>query len=108
MTKSNYESLFNECLLIAHHVASAFGVSMVDMQSNRRSSYGVNMSDARSMYYYLARNQTTATYSIIGDALSKDHTSVISGCKKAHTKFNDYSWHSRLVLVTDSLGFNRL
>lgn len=108
MTKDDYQMQFEECQLIAGCVASAFGVSMTDMKSSRRSSYGVNMGDARSMYYYLARNHTTASYPIIGDALSKDHTSVISGCKRAHDKFNDYSWHSRLLLVTDFLGFNRL
>jgi len=108
MTKDDYQMQFDECELIAGCVASAFGVSMIDMKSRRRSSNGVKMDDARSMYYYLARNHTTASYPIIGKALSKNHSSVMSGCKRARAKFNDCNWHSTLLLVTDFLGFNRL
>lgn len=106
MTKSDYESLFNECLLIAQHVASAFGVSMIDMQSRRRSSHGVSMVGPRRMYYYLARKYTTASYPIIGDALSKDHTTAMNGYNKAPLNFADASWCSRLRLVSDALGFS--
>jgi len=107
MTNDDYQELYNECSLIAVHVASAFGVSMGDMYSNRRSSYGVNMGDVRSMYFYIAREHTSASFPIIGKALCKDHTTAISAHKKATIKFSDNSWQEKLFLVCDALGFNR-
>lgn len=106
MTKTDHDSLMNECSLIAQHVASAFGVSLIDMMSVRRKSHGVNMVDARRMYFYLARKYTPASYPMIGNAIDKDHTTAMNGYNKAPLNFADASWCSRLRLVSDALGFS--
>lgn len=106
MNAIRQENHLKECTIIALHCASAFGVTLNDMLSRRRSALGLNMSDVRQMYYYIARTHTAASFPTIGNAIQKDHTTVMHGYQQARFRFADRAWVAKLQLVMNALGFS--
>ena len=77
------------------------GVGMHELISNRKHARIYN---ARYKYYLMAAECTPKSFVQIGDAIDKDHTTVMAGKQKAKTKLGDANWLTQLRQVCNELG----
>ena len=82
-------------------VSKVTGVGMHELISNRKHARIYN---ARYMYYLMAAECTPKSFVQIGDAIYKDHTTVMAGKQKAKTKLGDVNWLTQLLQVCTELG----
>ena len=75
---------------IYEYVNSIYGIDIKD--PTRKREY----TEARALFYLLARNLTHFTYQIIGQYVNKDHASVIYG-------FKNITHHLDKELIAESL-----
>ena len=83
-------------------VSEITGVKLHEFLSSRRTKYII---DAKQMYIYIAVNATSQSFTQIGHAIAKDHTTIMHGYEKAKVKVDvDMKWLTKLRRVTKLMG----
>ncbi len=81
------QSSWHHARQILREVSVKYGVSTVDLCSHRRPPH---LCTARHEAYWRLRNETTWSFPKIGAFLGgRDHTSVMSGCKKHEKRLRE-------------------
>ena len=79
---------------IINEVARTFDVSASDIRSAKKSA---NISLARQVAMYIARETTELTYKAIGQCFGKDHTTVLYNVTKIEEFLKDKPYQRELV-----------
>lgn len=79
---------------IIEHVAIAFGLSVGELRGPRRMMHIV---EARHLVFAVARHETKLALEEIGQALNRDHTTVIFGISATAKRFAEDSQFRAIV-----------
>lgn len=84
---------------ILRSVSEATGVTIIDMRSRRRRPELVK---ARAMFIWIAYNKTMYGTPSIGEALHKDHSTIVAQLKRMPDNFADLQWCMQLAIAVET------
>jgi chromosomal replication initiator protein len=82
-------------------VANYFGLSVDDLCCKSRVGALV---EARSIAMFLCRRMTDLSYPDIGRLFNRDHSTVVTACKKIETQYSDSSRPATFTQIEELLG----
>ena len=92
------------CVAVREKTAAHYGVSVVDILSNRNSG---NAWVARRCAFYVAHEIFQLSYNAIAREFGKDHSTVMTGCKavRDHPAMLKAAYEISLAMVGENEGY---